>query len=86
MLIYVVVAFALGYTVQGWASVLACVLFLGGVQLLCLGLLGEYLGRLYAAAQGRPAYFIGYDTADDDAATGRVDEISSAGAPRPPAP
>ena len=47
---------------QGWASVLASVLFLGGVQLLCLGLLGEYLGRLYAAVQGRPAYFIAYDS------------------------
>jgi len=65
MLGYVVVAFGLGYTVQGWASVLACVLFLGGVQLLCLGLLGEYLGRLYASAQGRPAYFVGYDSADE---------------------
>jgi glycosyltransferase involved in cell wall biosynthesis len=67
MLGYVVIAFALGYTVQGWASVLACVLFLGAVQLLCLGLLGEYLGRLYASAQGRPAYFVGYDSAEDSA-------------------
>lgn len=65
MLTYVVISFILGYTVQGWASVLACVLFLGGVQLLCLGLLGEYLGRLYASAQGRPAYFVGYDSAED---------------------
>jgi dolichol-phosphate mannosyltransferase len=65
MLAYVVIAFVLGYTVQGWASVLACVLFLGAVQLICLGLLGEYLGRLYATAQGRPAYFIGYDSAED---------------------
>jgi glycosyltransferase involved in cell wall biosynthesis len=64
MLTYVIVAFALGYTVQGWASVLACVLFLGGTQLLCLGLLGEYMGRLYASAQGRPAYFIAYDSAE----------------------
>lgn len=65
MLVYVVVAFALHQTVQGWASVLACVLFLGGVQLLSLGLLGEYLGRLYAAAQRRPAFFVGYDSADE---------------------
>jgi dolichol-phosphate mannosyltransferase len=64
MLGYVVVAFALGYTVQGWASVLATVLFLGAVQLLCLGLLGEYIGRLYASAQGRPPYFIGFDSAN----------------------
>lgn len=64
MLGYVVVAFVLGYTVQGWASVLATVLFLGAVQLLCLGLLGEYIGRLYASAQGRPPYFIAHDSAD----------------------
>jgi polyisoprenyl-phosphate glycosyltransferase len=64
MLGYVVFAFALGYTVAGWASVLATVLFLGAVQLLCLGLLGEYLGRLYASVQGRPAYFVGYDSAE----------------------
>jgi glycosyltransferase involved in cell wall biosynthesis len=73
MLGYVVVAFALGYTVQGWASVLACVLFLGAVQLLCLGLLGEYLGRLYASAQGRPAYFVGYDSAADSAPVDQVE-------------
>jgi dolichol-phosphate mannosyltransferase len=48
--------------VQGWSSVLATVLFLGSVQLISLGLLGEYLGRLYAKVQGRPAYFIGYDS------------------------
>ena len=36
------------------------------MQLLCLGLLGEYVGRLYAAVQGRPAYFV----ADDSAAAG----------------
>src|SRR5690606_31013352 len=65
MIGYVVIAFALGYTVQGWASVLATVLFLGAVQLLCLGLLGEYLGRLYASVQGRPAYFVAYDSAGD---------------------
>jgi dolichol-phosphate mannosyltransferase len=64
MLIYVLFAFALNQTVQGWASVVACVLFLGGVQLLCLGLLGEYLGRLYASAQGRPAYFVRSDSAE----------------------
>jgi dolichol-phosphate mannosyltransferase len=43
---------------------IATVLFLGGAQLLCLGLFGEYLGRLYAAVQGRPAYFVADDSAD----------------------
>ncbi len=64
MLCYVIGAVSLGHAVQGWASVLATVLFLGGVQLLSLGLLGEYVGRLYASAQGRPAYFIGHDSAE----------------------
>ena len=65
MLAYVVVVYALSGAVRGWASLLATVLFLGGVQLLCLGLLGEYLGRLYASAQGRPTYFVAYDSAED---------------------
>jgi dolichol-phosphate mannosyltransferase len=70
MLAYVVVAFMLGYGVRGWASLLATVLFLGGVQLLCLGLLGEYLARLYASVQGRPAYFVAYDSAESGSADG----------------
>jgi dolichol-phosphate mannosyltransferase len=67
MIIYVAVSYILDATVRGWASVIATVLFLGGAQLLCLGLLGEYLGRLYSAVQGRPAYFIAYDSADEAA-------------------
>ncbi|MBX6748750.1 MAG: glycosyltransferase family 2 protein [Micromonosporaceae bacterium] len=65
MIIYVIVSYALDATVRGWASLLATVLFLGGAQLLCLGLVGEYLGRLYSAVQGRPAYFIAYDSAEE---------------------
>ena len=64
MFVYVAVSYALDDTVRGWPSVIATVLFLGGAQLLSLGLLGEYLGRLYAAVQGRPAYFVGYDSAE----------------------
>lgn len=44
--------------IPGWASVVLPVYFLGGVQLLCLGVLGEYLGKLYAEAKGRPRYII----------------------------
>lgn len=65
MFTYVAVSYALDDTVRGWASMIATVLFLGGAQLLCLGLFGEYLGRLYAAVQGRPSYFIGYDSANE---------------------
>ncbi|MGN6333603.1 MAG: glycosyltransferase family 2 protein [Motilibacteraceae bacterium] len=60
-----VAAYLLGHTVPGWASVTVGILFLGAVQLLCLGLLGEYVGRLFAEAQHRPLYYVASDTADE---------------------
>jgi dolichol-phosphate mannosyltransferase len=42
----------------GQASTLISVLFLGGVQLISLGILGEYIGRLYDEAKGRPLYVV----------------------------
>jgi dolichol-phosphate mannosyltransferase len=64
LLIASVVAFAVGLTIPGWTSLLVAIVFLGAVQLLCLGLLGEYVARIYSKIQGRPAYFVGQDTAD----------------------
>jgi dolichol-phosphate mannosyltransferase len=57
-----VVAQLTGHTVPGWASVFVAVFFIGAVQLLCLGLLGEYVGRLFAEAQQRPLYDVASDT------------------------
>ena len=48
----------LNTAVPGWTSVMVAMLFLGGVQLLCVGILGEYLGRVYSEAQGRPLYVL----------------------------
>jgi polyisoprenyl-phosphate glycosyltransferase len=63
-----VAAYAWGRTVPGWTSLFAATLLIGGTQLLCLGLLGEYIGRIYAAVQARPAYFVGSDSAYEDPA------------------
>ncbi len=48
-----------GETVKGYPSLMVVILFLGGIQLLALGLLGEYLGRLYEESKQRPLYLIG---------------------------
>jgi glycosyltransferase involved in cell wall biosynthesis len=46
------------YPVEGWASIIISVYFLGGVQLLVLGIIGEYLGKTYKEVQRRPLYFV----------------------------
>jgi len=46
------------YPVEGWASIITSVYFLGGIQLLVLGIIGEYLGKTYKEVQRRPLYFI----------------------------
>lgn len=55
---YTVVGWALGNTVAGWASLASLILILGSVQLLVLGIFGEYLGRMYMESKQRPLYLV----------------------------
>jgi dolichol-phosphate mannosyltransferase len=48
----------LGYTVEGWATIMVAMLFMGSVQLICLGILGEYLGRIFNEVKPRPMYVV----------------------------
>ncbi len=55
---YVTAAILLGYAVAGWASVMTTVVLLGSSQLFILGIIGEYLGRLYLEAKNRPLFVV----------------------------
>jgi polyisoprenyl-phosphate glycosyltransferase len=48
----------IGVSPPGWASIAAAISFLGGLQLIGIGLLGEYLGRVYDQTKGRPTYVV----------------------------
>lgn len=67
-IIWAVVESLLGGTVSGWASTTCILCFLGGIQLLSLGVIGEYVGKIYLETKARPRYIISertYDTAEE---------------------
>ena len=57
-IIWAIVMQVTGHTVAGWASLICIVAFLGGIQLLSLGVLGEYIGKIYLETKARPRYII----------------------------
>lgn len=56
--LYTLTQYFIGNTVSGWASVILAVLFIGGVQMLCLGVIGEYIGKIYMESKKRPKFFL----------------------------
>ena len=57
-IIWAIVSAAMGLTVAGWTSLVCIVCLLGGLQLLALGIIGEYIGKLYLESKHRPRYII----------------------------
>ena len=56
--VWAVISEILGNTVAGWSSIVSIVCFMGGIQLICLGVLGEYIGKIYMEVKARPRYII----------------------------
>ena len=57
-LIYFIALWCLGKTVEGWATIVVSIWMLGGIQLLCLGIIGEYIGKIYIETKKRPKFII----------------------------
>lgn len=57
-IIWAIITAILGNAVPGWASIVCIVCFLGGIQLLSLGVIGEYIGKIYLESKHRPRYII----------------------------
>jgi dolichol-phosphate mannosyltransferase len=87
-LLYVLVGWMMGTTVQGWTSTMLVVLTLGAMQMFVLGMIGEYLGRLYVESKRRPLYLVA-DIAGpvrERASLGHAAESNSAAPPPPVRP
>ena len=57
-IIWAIIMFFLKKTVVGWTSIICILLFLGGIQTLSIGIIGEYIGKIYLETKHRPRYII----------------------------
>lgn len=64
--LWAIIAAILGNTVSGWASMTCIICFVSGVQLICLGVIGEYIGKIYMESKHRPRYIISERTYDEE--------------------
>ena len=63
--LWAIISYLLGNTVAGWASLSVIICFIGGIQLICLGVIGEYIGKIYMEVKNRPRYIISERTTDE---------------------
>lgn len=64
-LIWIIVSKFFGVTVPGWSSLMVSIWIIGGIQLLCLGVIGEYIGKIYSETKHRPLFLIQEMLIDD---------------------
>ncbi len=64
-IIWSLVAYFMNSTVAGWSSIIAIICFFGGIQILCIGVIGEYIGKIYMETKARPRYIISKKTDDE---------------------
>ena len=65
-LIWAIAAKLLGSTTTGWASIVASICLLSSIQLICIGIIGEYIGKIYLEVKNRPRYIISERTEDHE--------------------
>lgn len=65
-IIWAVVSAIMGLTVAGWASTICIICFVSGIQLMSIGIIGEYIGKIYLEVKARPRYIISDRTWDDE--------------------
>jgi dolichol-phosphate mannosyltransferase len=86
VVVYGLARYAAGDVVRGWTSTIVIVLFLGGIQLFTIGIIGEYLSRIYDEIKGRPLYVveeeINHERDSDTAAVAGTDDAAARGAAR----
>ena len=77
LVLYIAYAWLAGYSIQGWTSLMLVVVILGAIQMFVLALMGEYIGRLYNEAKGRPLYIV-QDIAGGDGQKARLGYLADA--------
>lgn len=70
-ILYAILSYVRGDTVSGWASMICIVCMLGGIQLICLGVIGQYIGKIYMEVKHRPRYIISERTGEDTSETAK---------------